>query len=97
MATLKETEIVICAIPGIKILKAVVLAIKKKKTIGLATKEVLVAAGDIIMPLAEKEKASILPIDSEHNALFQALEGTAKQDVSKVYLTASGGPFYGTI
>lgn len=96
MAVLKEADIIVFAIPGIKTLKALISAIKAKKTIGLATKEVLVVAGDIIMPLADREKAGILPIDSEHNAIFQALEGLPRQDVAKVYLTASGGPFYGT-
>lgn len=95
IATLEEADIIICAIPGIKTLKAVISAIKKKKTIGLATKEVLVVAGDIITSLAKKYGARILPIDSEHNALFQALRGVKKKDISKVYITASGGPLYG--
>ncbi|MDD3726589.1 MAG: 1-deoxy-D-xylulose-5-phosphate reductoisomerase [Candidatus Ratteibacteria bacterium] len=96
IATLKEADIIICAIPGIKALKSVISAIKKKKTICLATKEILVVAGDIIMPLAEREGVKVLPVDSEHNALFQALEGVERKDIAKVYLTASGGPFYGT-
>ncbi|HOL21840.1 MAG TPA: 1-deoxy-D-xylulose-5-phosphate reductoisomerase [bacterium] len=95
IATLEEADVIICAIPGIKTLKAVISAIKKGKTIGLATKEVLVVAGDIITSLAKKYGARILPIDSEHNALFQALRGVKKKDISKVYITASGGPFYG--
>ncbi|MCM8830044.1 MAG: 1-deoxy-D-xylulose-5-phosphate reductoisomerase [Candidatus Omnitrophica bacterium] len=95
IATLKEADIIICAIPGIKTLKPIIAAIKKKKTIGLATKEVLVVAGDIITSLSKKYGVKILPIDSEHNALFQALKGVKKKDISKVYLTASGGPFYG--
>ena len=95
IATLKEADVIVCAIPGIKALKAVIAAIKKKKTIGLATKEVLVVAGDIIKKLARSYGTRILPVDSEHNALFQALSGVKKRDIAKVYLTASGGPFYG--
>lgn len=95
IATLIEADIVIFAIPGIKTLKPVISAIKKRKTIGLATKEVLVVAGDIINSLLKKYGARILPIDSEHNALFQALKGVKKNEISKVYITASGGPFYG--
>ncbi|MCM8761768.1 MAG: 1-deoxy-D-xylulose-5-phosphate reductoisomerase [Candidatus Omnitrophica bacterium] len=95
IATLKEADIIICAVPGIKTLKPIISAIKKKKTIGLATKEVLVVAGDIITSLSKKYGVKILPIDSEHNALFQALRGVKKNEISKVYITASGGPFYG--
>jgi len=95
IATLKEADVIVCAIPGIKALKAVIAAIKKKKTIALATKEVLVVAGDIIKKLARSYGTRILPVDSEHNALFQALSGVKKRDIAKVYLTASGGPFYG--
>ncbi|MCX8081897.1 MAG: 1-deoxy-D-xylulose-5-phosphate reductoisomerase [bacterium] len=95
ITTLKKADIIICAIPGIKTLKAIISAIKEKKTIGLATKEVLVVAGDMIISLAKKYRVEILPVDSEHNALFQALKGVKEKDIYRVYLTASGGPFYG--
>lgn len=95
ISALAGADIVICAIPGISALKAVVSAIKQGKTIGLATKEILVVAGHIVKPLAEKYQAVLLPIDSEHNAVFQALNGVKKQEVEKIYLTASGGPFFG--
>lgn len=96
IATLEEADIILFAIPGIKTLKAVISAIKKKKKIALATKEVLVVGGDIIMSLAERYGVKILPVDSEHNALFQAMEGIDREEIAKVYITASGGPFYRT-
>ncbi|MBN1446111.1 MAG: 1-deoxy-D-xylulose-5-phosphate reductoisomerase [Candidatus Omnitrophica bacterium] len=95
IASLKKADIIICAIPGISTLKAVCSAIRSKKVIGLATKEILVVAGHIINRLSRKYGACILPVDSEHNAVFQALEGIKKEDVKKIYLTASGGPFGG--
>lgn len=95
MALLKGADVVICAVPGISTLKAVVSAVKQGRTIGLATKEILVVAGHIIKPLARKYGARILPVDSEHNAVFQALTGVKKQEIEKIYLTASGGPFRG--
>jgi 1-deoxy-D-xylulose-5-phosphate reductoisomerase len=91
----EKVDIVICAIPGISTLNAVISAVKRGKTIGLATKEILVVAGHIIIPLVRKYHTCILPVDSEHNAIFQALEGVRKKDVGKLYLTASGGPFGG--
>lgn len=95
IASLKKADIVICAIPGISTLKAVCSAIRGKKVIGLATKEILVVAGHIIDRLKRKYGALILPVDSEHNAVFQALEGVKREDIKRIYLTASGGPFGG--
>lgn len=95
MAVLDKADIVICAVPGIETLKAVVAAVKKGRTLGLATKEILVVAGHIVRPLAEKYGACLLPVDSEHNAIFQALSGVEKRDIERIYLTASGGPFRG--
>ena len=71
----------------------VVEAIKKQKQIGLANKEVLVSAGSIIMPLAKAYGVKILPIDSEHSAIFQCLDKKNIEDVKRVIITASGGPF----
>jgi 1-deoxy-D-xylulose-5-phosphate reductoisomerase len=70
-------------------------AIKAHKTIALANKETLVTAGHLIMPLAKKEGVSILPVDSEHSAIFQSLQGNQTQKIEKILLTASGGPFRG--
>ena len=95
MAVLEDADVVICAVPGIRTLKAVVSAVKRGRTVGLATKEILVVAGHIVRPLARKHGACLLPIDSEHNAIFQALNGVKKEEVEKIYLTASGGPFQG--
>ena len=72
-----------------------VAAIKAKKRIGLANKETLVCAGHIIMPLAKIYGAEIIPVDSEHSAIFQCLNGSAVNRIKKIILTASGGPFYG--
>ena len=95
IATLKAADILIWAVPGIGTLKAAVSAVTAGKTIGLATKEILVVAGHIVRPLADKCGACILPVDSEHNAIFQALSGVKKREIEKIYLTASGGPFWG--
>lgn len=70
-------------------------AIKAKKTIALANKETLVTAGHIIIPLAKEYGVSILPVDSEHSAIFQSLQGNSMNPIKKILLTASGGPFRG--
>ena len=99
-----ETDIVVMSIVGTAGLEATIAAIKKGKTIALASKEILVAAGNIIMRLAKKYGASILPLDSEHSAVFQCLEGRIQNQkspfipqvnkfVKRIILTASGGPF----
>jgi 1-deoxy-D-xylulose-5-phosphate reductoisomerase len=71
-----------------------VAALKAGKTVGLANKEALIAAGDIIMKLARKNGVSLIPVDSEHSAIFQCLHGHPDHEISKILLTASGGPFY---
>jgi len=93
LTTLKEADIIVGAIPGIKTLVPILESLKKGKTIGLATKEILVVAGQLIMNTTKKYRAQLLPIDSEHNAIFQILEKEKRKDIEKIYLTASGGPF----
>jgi len=95
IATFPEVETVLAAIVGSVGLLPTVDAIKARKTIALANKEVLVSAGAYIMPLAKERGVTILPVDSEHNAVFQCLEGENRKAVSRVILTASGGPFRG--
>lgn len=95
VATLNKTEMLVTAIVGMIGILPTIEAIKSGKDIALANKETLVTAGHIIMPLAAKEHVSILPVDSEHSAVFQSLKGNRKEDVEKIILTASGGPFRG--
>ncbi len=95
LASLPDVDLLVSAIPGIEGLLPTLTAIKSGKTIALASKEILVAAGEVVMPLARKKGASILPVDSEHSAIFQCLRGERKRDVRKIILTASGGPFLG--
>ena len=90
---LSQVEIVVAAMVGMLGLRPVMEAIKAGKDIALANKETLVTAGHIIMPLAEKHKVNILPVDSEHSAIFQSLNGEKKSQIEKIFLTASGGPF----
>lgn len=94
-ATLDEAEVVVTAIVGMIGIEPTVAAIKAHKTIALANKETLVTAGHIIMPLAAEHDVDILPVDSEHSAIFQSLNGENKKQLSKILLTASGGPFRG--
>lgn len=91
-ATIQEATMVITAIVGAVGIRPTVEAIKQKKTIGLANKETLVAGGPLITSLAKEYGISILPIDSEHSAIFQCLEGQDKSNVHSLILTASGGP-----
>lgn len=93
VATLPAVDKVVIATSGLAGIKPTIAAIKSKKTVALATKEVLVAAGGIVMREAKKQKVRILPIDSEHSAIFQCLEGRKVGEVKRVVLTASGGPF----
>ena len=95
ISTMPETDVVLTAIVGMIGIRPTVAAIENKKTIALANKETLVTAGHIIMPLAKKMGVSILPVDSEHSAIFQSLNGEKREQVSKILLTASGGPFRG--
>ncbi|OGC18569.1 1-deoxy-D-xylulose-5-phosphate reductoisomerase [candidate division WOR-1 bacterium RIFOXYB2_FULL_37_13] len=92
-ATHKGVNLVVAAIPGAFSLKAVMEAVKAKKDIALATKEVLVAAGDIFMEEAKKAGIKIFPIDSEHSAIAQCLLGEKVENIKKIIITASGGPF----
>ena len=91
-----DADIIIVAITGFAAIEAVIAAIKLGKKIALATKEVLVAAGGYIVPLAKKYGAEIIPVDSEHSAIFQALDFEFDKPFEKLILTASGGPFLDT-
>lgn len=95
IAEMEESEVLVTAIVGMIGIRPTIAAIKKKKDIALANKETLVTAGHIIMPLAEQMGVSILPVDSEHSAIFQSMQGENKDRVSKLLITASGGPFRG--
>ena len=91
----EKTDFLINALIGQIGIVPTMAAIKAKKSIGLANKETLVAAGGIVMAEAKKHGAEILPIDSEHCAVFQCIAGEEKNEAEKLILTASGGPFYG--
>ena len=95
ISTLPETDVVLTAIVGMIGIRPTIAAIESGKTIALANKETLVTAGHIIMPLAKKMGVPILPVDSEHSAIFQSMNGENKKQISKILLTASGGPFRG--
>lgn len=86
-------DIVLTSMVGFSGLESTIAAVKAGKTIALANKETLVAAGQIVMNLAAEHRARILPVDSEHSAIFQCLMGSAGADIEKIHLTASGGPF----
>ena len=95
-ATLEEADCVITAVVGMVGLKPTLAAIRAKKRIGLANKETLVCAGELVMAEAEKNGAEIIPVDSEHSAIFQCLMGCAdRREVKRLLLTCSGGPFFG--
>jgi 1-deoxy-D-xylulose-5-phosphate reductoisomerase len=95
VATLEKVDIVVTAVVGMIGIRPTVEAIKASKDIALANKETLVTAGQIIMDLINEYKVNIFPVDSEHSAIFQSLKGENKEEVSKILLTASGGPFRG--
>lgn len=95
IATYESSEILVTAIVGMLGIKPTIAAIKAGKKIALANKETLVTAGHIIMPLAKECGVPILPVDSEHSAIFQSLQGAGNNKISKILLTASGGPFRG--
>ena len=95
IATLPETDILVTAIVGMIGIRPTIAAIRAGKDIALANKETLVTAGHIIMPLAKECGVSILPVDSEHSAIFQSLNGEPRERIEKIILTASGGPFRG--
>ena len=94
-ATEKNAEILVTAIVGMVGIRPTIEAIKAKKAIALANKETLVTAGHVIMPLAKEYQVPILPVDSEHSAIFQCLQGQKGNPIKKILLTASGGPFRG--
>ena len=95
VATEKEAQIVVTAVVGMIGIRPTIAAMETGKDIALANKETLVTAGHIIMPLAEKLGVKILPVDSEHSAIFQSLNGEHGNKIHKILLTASGGPFRG--
>jgi 1-deoxy-D-xylulose-5-phosphate reductoisomerase len=96
VATLHEVDFVVSAIVGVAGLEATYAAVCAGKTVGLANKECLVAAGELILTAARKHKVALLPIDSEHNAVHQCLRGGRAAEVKQIWLTASGGPFRNT-
>lgn len=95
ISTLPEYDVLVTAIVGMIGIRPTIAAIKAHKTIALANKETLVTAGHIIMPMAAECGVSILPVDSEHSAIFQSLNGEPKNRIDKIWLTCSGGPFRG--
>lgn len=95
-ATMPQADCVITAVVGMVGLKPTLAAIRSQKRIGLANKETLVCAGELVMAETKKYKAEIIPVDSEHSAIFQCLMGShSKSEVKKIILTCSGGPFFG--
>ncbi|OEH85850.1 1-deoxy-D-xylulose-5-phosphate reductoisomerase [Desulfuribacillus stibiiarsenatis] len=95
VATIDEADVVVTAVVGIMGLLPTINAIKKGKKIALANKETLVAAGSLVMNLAKQYQAEIIPVDSEHSAIFQCLQGESVKSVESIILTASGGSFRG--
>ena len=95
LAVLEEADILVTAIVGMIGIRPTIAAIEAGKDIALANKETLVTAGHLIMPLAKKMGVKILPVDSEHSAVFQAIQGAHQKEVHKLLITASGGPFRG--
>ena len=94
-AVMPEADVLLTAVVGMIGIRPTLAGIEAGKTIALANKETLVCAGHLIMPLAKKKGVAILPVDSEHSAIFQSLNGEPKERLSKILLTASGGPFRG--
>ena len=95
VSVIPESEILVTAIVGMLGIRPTIAAIRAGKKIALANKETLVTAGHIIIPLAKEYKVPILPVDSEHSAIFQSLQGAGDNKISRILLTASGGPFRG--
>lgn len=94
-ATMEEVQMVVTAVVGMIGIRPTIAAIEAGKDIALANKETLVTAGHLIMPLAKEKNVRILPVDSEHSAIFQCLNGENKRQIHRLLLTASGGPFRG--
>ena len=95
VATIPDSDVLVTAIVGMLGIRPTIAAMKAGKDIALANKETLVTAGHIIMPLAKKCGVSIMPVDSEHSAIFQSLNGERHNKIERILLTASGGPFRG--
>lgn len=95
LAAMDEADVVVVCVAGVIGLVPTLRAIKARKDIALASKEVLVAAGELVMPLVKKHGVKLTPIDSEHSAIFQCLQGYRSEQVDTLILTASGGPFRG--
>lgn len=95
IAVMPDMQVLVTAIVGMIGIRPTIAAIEAGKDIALANKETLVCAGHLIMPLAKKKGVSILPVDSEHSAIFQSMNGEPKDRIEKILLTASGGPFRG--
>jgi 1-deoxy-D-xylulose-5-phosphate reductoisomerase len=95
VATTEEADVVVVAVAGVIGLLPTIAAIRAGKSIALASKEVLVSAGELVMPLVSKHRTTLTPIDSEHSALFQCMQGYRIEQVDSMILTASGGPFRG--
>lgn len=95
VATIPSSDILVTAIVGMIGIRPTIAAIQAKKDIALANKETLVTAGHLIMPMAKEYSVKILPVDSEHSAIFQSLQGSPNANIEKILLTASGGPFRG--
>ena len=95
VAALEESNLVVNAAVGISGLRPTVAALEAGKNLALANKESLVCAGDIVNALATQKGLAILPVDSEHNAIFQCLQGSREEEVERLIITASGGPFFG--
>lgn len=95
IASLEEIDTVVTSVVGMIGLKPTMAAIEAKKDIALANKETLVVAGELVMNKAKENNVKILPVDSEHSAIFQSLSGYKNKDIKKILLTASGGPFRG--
>ena len=95
LARMEEVEVLVTAIVGMIGIRPTIAAIEAGKDIALANKETLVTAGHLIMPMAKKYGVKILPVDSEHSAIFQAIQGAERKEIHKLLITASGGPFRG--
>ena len=95
IASLEGVDVLVTAVVGMIGIRPTIAAIESGKAIALANKETLVTAGHLIMPLAAKHHVPVLPVDSEHSAIFQSMNGERKERISKILLTASGGPFRG--
>src|SRR5205085_6969196 len=96
VATHPEADFVVSAIVGVAGLEATYEAVRAGKTVGIANKECMVAAGELITAEARRQGKPLLPIDSEHNAVHQCLRGGRMEEVERIWLTASGGPFLNT-